>query len=98
MAAAAARAAANASKNKKKGAKPTHAQVLANAERTAHGDEDESSTSTGQGPTTPFLSTGGGRLRWDTAKCLSQLTGAKDIEVESDLINIHKIGHKRRRR
>lgn len=98
MAAAAASAAANASKNKKKGAKPTHAQVLANAERTAHGDEDESSTSTGQGPTTPFLSTGGGRLRWDTAKCLSQLTGAKDIEVESDLINIHKIGHKRRRR
>ena len=98
MAAAAANAAANASKNKKKGAKPSHAQVLANAERTLHADEDESQTGAGPLPTTPFLSTGGGRLRWDTAKCLSQLTGAKDIEVESDLINIHKIGNKRRRR
>lgn len=43
------------------------------------------------------MSTGGGRLRWDTSKCLSQLTSAKDFEVESDLINIRKIGGKRRR-
>ncbi|SHO77441.1 Uncharacterized protein MSYG_1781 [Malassezia sympodialis ATCC 42132] len=49
-------------------------------------------------PTTPLLSSGGGRLRWDTAKCLSQLTLAKDFEIESDLININKLGQKRRRR
>lgn len=47
---------------------------------------------------TPLLSSGGGRLRWDTAKCLSQLTSAKDFEIESDLININKLGQKRRRR
>lgn len=96
--AAAAAAAAAASKTKKKGAKPTHAQVFAAAERTVNADEDESSTASGTQPTTPLVSTGGGRLRWDTAKCLAQLTGAKDFEVESDLINIHKIGLKRRRR
>ncbi|WFD19190.1 hypothetical protein MCAP1_001413 [Malassezia caprae] len=49
-------------------------------------------------PSTPLLSSGGGRLRWDTAKCLSQLTSAKDFEIESDLININKLGQKRRRR
>lgn len=47
---------------------------------------------------TPLLSSGGGRLRWDTARCLSQLTAAKDLEVEADLIHIHQIGTKRRRR
>lgn len=95
---AAAAAAASASKSKKKGAKPSQASAMANTERNLHADEDESGSGMGQAPTTPFLTTGGGRLRWDTAKCLSQLTSAKDIEVESDLINIHKIGHKRRRR
>ncbi|WFD44410.1 hypothetical protein MPSI1_003078 [Malassezia psittaci] len=94
----AAAATAQAVKTKKKGSKTSHAQTMANAERTIHADEDESATPTGLQPSTPFLSTGGGRLRWDTAKCLSQLTGAKDIEVESDLINIHKVGHKRRRK
>ena len=56
-------------------------------------DDDDALTTT-----TPLLSSGGGRLRWDTAKCLSQLTSAKDFEVEADLIHIHQIGQKRRRR
>ncbi|WFD00092.1 hypothetical protein MYAM1_002838 [Malassezia yamatoensis] len=94
----AAAATAQAVKTKKKGPKTSHGQIMANAERTIHADEEESASPTGQHPSTPFLSTGGGRLRWDTAKCLSQLTGAKDIEIESDLINIHKVGHKRRRK
>lgn len=41
---------------------------------------------------------GGGRLRWDQGKSVGQLTSAKDIEIESDLINIRKVGNKRRRR
>lgn len=71
-------------KNKKKGSKlvPT----------TTDRNEDDDT------PSTPLLSSGGGRLRWDTAKCLSQLTSAKDFEIESDLININKLGQKRRRR
>ena len=40
----------------------------------------------------------GGRLRWDVGKSLLSLTSAKDYEIESDLINIRKIGGKRRRR
>lgn len=71
-------------KGKKKGSK----LVPASAERS---EDDEA-------PVTPLLSSGGGRLRWDTAKCLSQLTSAKDFEIESDLININKLGQKRRRR
>lgn len=59
---------------------------------TAERGEDEDATSA------PLLSSGGGRLRWDTAKCLSQLTSAKDIEVEADLIHIRKVNSKRRRR
>ncbi|PWN37949.1 uncharacterized protein FA14DRAFT_166896 [Meira miltonrushii] len=41
---------------------------------------------------------GTGRLRWDQGKSVGQLTSAKDIEIESDLINIRKVGNKRRRR
>lgn len=41
---------------------------------------------------------GSGRLRWDQGKSVGQLTSAKDIEIESDLINIRKVGNKRRRR
>lgn len=41
---------------------------------------------------------GNGRLRWDQGKSVGQLTSAKDIEIESDLINIRKVGNKRRRR
>ncbi|PKI82825.1 hypothetical protein MVES1_003705 [Malassezia vespertilionis] len=91
----AAAAAANASKNKKKGAQKPTAQVFA-ADRAV--DDDDATTGTGVNVTSTFIPSGSGRLRWDTAKCLSQLTGAKDFEVESDLINIHKIGTKRRRR
>ncbi|KAL4401237.1 hypothetical protein ACI68E_002568 [Malassezia pachydermatis] len=76
-----------ASKNKKKGAA---AKVSAANGSERSGDDEDTST--------PLLSSGGGRLRWDTAKCLAQLTSAKDIEIESDLININKIGTKRRRR
>lgn len=74
----------NTSKGKKKGGN----SKLSTMER----NEDE------EGSPAPLLSSGGGRLRWDTAKCLSQLTSAKDFEVDSDLINIRKIGPKRRRR
>jgi hypothetical protein len=44
------------------------------------------------------LAIGTGRLRWDQGKSVGQLTSAKDIEIESDLINIRKMGNKRRRR
>ncbi len=40
----------------------------------------------------------GGRLRWDVGKSLLSLTSAKTIEIEGDLINLRKIGSKRRRR
>lgn len=83
--------AASSSKSKKKGSSASKHAARAPAERNA-GEEDEDS-----GTGSPFVSTGGGRLRWDTSKCLSQLTSAKDFEVESDLINIRKIGGKRRR-
>ena len=44
------------------------------------------------------LASGAGRLRWDQGKSVGQLSSAKDIEIESDLINIRKNGAKRRRR
>lgn len=44
------------------------------------------------------LAIGTGRLRWDQGKSVGQLTSAKDIEIESDLISIRKTGNKRRRR
>lgn len=44
------------------------------------------------------LAIGTGRLRWEPGKSVGQLTSAKDIEIESDLINIRKTGNKRRRR
>ncbi|WFD29949.1 hypothetical protein MSPP1_000963 [Malassezia sp. CBS 17886] len=100
--AAASAAAAALSKSKKKGSSATSKLVGVQAtaplgDRTAPDTEDDMASASAASAT-PLLSSGGGRLRWDTAKCLSQLTGAKDYEVESDLINIHKIGLKRRRR
>lgn len=44
------------------------------------------------------LAIGTGRTRWEQGKSVGQLTSAKDIEIESDLISIRKMGNKRRRR
>lgn len=82
-------------KGKKKGnGKSGGALSAADRAAVAAGDSDDSSAARAAN----VVSTGSGRLRWDTAKCLSQLGPARDIEVEADLIHIRKIGAKRRRR
>ena len=83
------------SKNKKKGSTKGGSSLSAADRATvssSDGDEGQNTRATN------IITTGGGRLRWDTAKCLSQLSSARDIEVEADLIHIRKIGAKRRRR
>lgn len=81
-----------ASKSSSRAASSTNPNAASSSAGTDRSDDEDAV------PATPLLSSGGGRLRWDTARCLSQLTSAKDLEVEADLIHIHQIGTKRRRR
>lgn len=99
-----ARAAAAPTKSKKKGGKSAAAAAAAAAAGAGNGgDGDEDGGGSSRAAAAAAAAAvgsipGTGRLRWDVGKSLSQLTGAKDFEVEGDLINIRKSGGKRRRR
>lgn len=52
----------------------------------------------GMGVITHGMGAGIPAVRWDVGKSLTGLTTAKDFEVEGDLVNMRKVGGKRRRR